>query len=251
MLPPFAYERVSSVADALAAASAGPSMFLAGGQGLLSELGRGERRPVRVVDLGGIEELLAVGQDGDAVVTGARVRLCDLAARAVPAGLALLARAAAHVGYEPIRSHATVGGNLLYGLATSEVTLAAMAAGADVVVRRLDGSTAVLRGDALANLRPAGDESPFLVTAIRWPVPAEQPGIDVIELGEQGGWLPALAIVTQVCGAEARVAVGVRGGRKSVLALTVGDDVRLDDTGPLPPEWVGRQVAASIERAAA
>jgi carbon-monoxide dehydrogenase medium subunit len=252
VLPAFDYVRVSTVAEALeAVAAAGPAMFLAGGQGLLSELGRGARRPVRLVDIGGIDELAAIAPAGDAVVTGARVRLCDVAARDLPRGLELLARAAAHVGYEPIRSQATLGGNLLYGLPTSEVTLAVMAAGAEVVLRRLDGSEAVLRGDELADLRPAADESPFLVTAIRWPVPAGEVGTDVVEVGEQGGWLPALAIVTQVTGGRARVAFGVRGGGKRCLELGLTEEITLDDAGPLPPAWVARQLAASIERAAA
>jgi CO/xanthine dehydrogenase FAD-binding subunit len=253
VLPAFDYARVDTVADALRAAAdaGGSAMFLAGGQGLLSELGRGVRRPRRLVDIGGIAELARIDQDGGTVVTGATVRLCDLAARDLPRGLELLARAAANVGSEPIRTQATIGGNLLHGLPTSELTLAAMAAGAEVTAVGLDGEPCVLVD--LADLRPRADVSPFLLTGIRWPVPPDDVavGVDVVEVGEQGGWLPALAIATVVharAGAivHARSAVGLRDGRKLVL----GPDDEPEGTA-FPADWIATHVADSVARAAA
>jgi carbon-monoxide dehydrogenase medium subunit len=260
MLPRFDYVQVGNVAEALGAADEA-AMFLAGGQGLLSDMARGLRRPARIVDISGIEELASIAEEDGAVVTGATVRLCELTGSALPRGLELLSRAAANVGFEPIRTSATIGGNLCHGMPTSEVALAAMAAGADATVVRRDGSTSLLEGDELADLRTPADESPYLLTGLRWPVPPPEMdvGVDVVELGEQGGWLPALAVTTLVHARDGEVtrasaAVGLRDGRKFVLAAADPGEVR--DAAAragtaLPAEWVAAQVAASVARASA
>ena len=224
-----------------------------------------------MIDIGGIEELATIEEVDGAVATGALVKLCDLAACPLPRGLELLSSAAAHVGSEPIRTLATLGGNLCYGLPTSELALAAMAAGAEVSAIDSGGQPRVLGGDDLARLRPGSDESPYLVTGVRWPIPPVdvELGVDVIELGEQGNWLPVLAITTLVHAkgdgiTVARAAIGVRDGRKSVLVLDdplgawdlesrIGEQItsRVNGESVFPVEWVAAHAADSIRRAAA
>ena len=265
MLPAFEYAEARSIDDALTAAATAPSMFLAGGQGLLSEMARGIRRPVRLVDVSRIPELATTNEEGGATVTGSLVRLRDVASEDVPPALSLLAVAAARVGSPPIRTRATIGGNLCHGLGTSEVALAALASGAEVIVADVGGSRRVLRSDELAAMRPADDRSPYLVLAVRWPAPPSDArvGVDVVELGEQHDWLPAVAlasVVHSVDGAPAlaRTAVGFRSGERALVTLDepTGDveaavRASVNGSGGFPAGWVAAQVADSLARAVA
>lgn len=111
----FEYVRPGSIAEAVAAASAPGSAYLAAGTNLLDLMKIGVERPARLVDLNHLPGLDAIEHrpDGGARI-GARVRNADLArdpviGRRFPAvAEALLAGASAQ-----LRNVATVGGNLL------------------------------------------------------------------------------------------------------------------------------------------
>jgi hypothetical protein len=135
-------------------------------------------------------------------------------------------------------------------MATAEVALAAMACGAEVDVVHADGTRGTLRALELADMRPHEDASPYLVTAVRWPVPEKGVGVDVVELGEQGRWLPAVAIATVAHGTHARTAVALRDGARFVVEVDDPVEVVVTRaTGSLPPSWIAAQVRASVDRA--
>ena len=170
-LPPLDYIRPGTVTEALKVWSDREVMFLAGGQGLLSEMGQGLRRRATLADISAIPELgtIEITADGSMLRAGAAVPLGQLAGHPALRG-SLLAAAARHVGVPPIRALATVGGNFCHGHPTSELPLAALVAGASLVGYRRDGTEARFTGPELAALRPAGDRSEVLLTALEWPV---------------------------------------------------------------------------------
>ncbi|RAI00277.1 molybdopterin dehydrogenase [Acuticoccus sediminis] len=111
----FDYVRPATVAEAVAAASAGDAAYLAGGTNLLDLMKTGASRPARIIDITRLPGLDRIETLADGSIRiGALVRNADLArnpdfAHAAPAvAEALLAGASAQ-----LRNAATVGGNLL------------------------------------------------------------------------------------------------------------------------------------------
>jgi CO/xanthine dehydrogenase FAD-binding subunit len=245
-LPPLSYLRPPTIADALDAWSgSGPdTMFLAGGQGLLSEMAQGLRRPATLIDISAIPECRAIETLPGAPVIriGAAVRLTELTAHPKLAG-SLLAAAARHVAVPPVRALATVGGNFCHGHPTSELPLAALVAGAALTGLRPDGSAVRLTGNELSALRPAADRSELLVTVLEWPIHGNGHVAGFTEVGEQRSWIPAAAIGWLADHApdpargpaDARIGVALRDGARFLLSR---------------PEDGARCSAESVERAA-
>lgn len=112
---PFGYGVASSVDDAVRAAAAPGTRFLAGGTTLYDLMKLGVEAPEAVVDVTRIPELALLDTSGpDELVLGAGVRMCDAAEdpvllRDYPALAQSLAKAAS----QQLRTMATLGGNLL------------------------------------------------------------------------------------------------------------------------------------------
>ena len=106
-------------------------MFLAGGQGLLSEMGQGLRHPATLVDISAIPEFRAIEPAADGIGDQARRRGPAQAAHRAPRTARIAAgRRSPARWVAPVRSLATVGGNFCHGHPTSELPLAALVAGA-------------------------------------------------------------------------------------------------------------------------
>ena len=233
-LPPLSYLKPPTVADALDAwsRSDGDTMFLAGGQGLLSEMGQGLRRPATLIDISAIPECRSIeAVPGEPVIRiGAAVRLAELTAHAGLAG-SLLVAAVGHVAVPPVRTLATVGGNFCHGHPTSELPLAALVAGAALTGLRRDGSAVRLTGDELSALRPAADRSELLVTGLEWPAHGNGHVAGFTEVGEQRSWIPAAAIGWLADHApdpargpaHARIGVALRGGARFLVTKPEGE----------------------------
>ena len=230
-LPPLDYLRPRTIAQARRCWSDREVMFLAGGQGLLSELGQGLRRPAALVDISAIPELTAidVAADGSVVRVGTAARLTDVVRHPALRG-SLLAQAARHVGVAPIRTLASVGGNFCHGNPTAELPLAALVAGASLTGFRRDGTAVRLTGPELAALRPLDDHSDLLLTALEWPVHRNGHAAGFAEVGEQRSWVPAVAIgwlADHPAGPahptpHTRVGVVLRAGGRFLLSLAEG-----------------------------
>ncbi len=233
-LPPLSYQRPRTPAAALQAWSDdGDAMFLAGGQGLLSEMAQGLRRPATLIDISAIPEYRSIDVIAEASVirVGAAVRLTEICTHPALAG-SLLAAAARHVAVPPVRTLATVGGNFCHGHPTSELPLAALVAGASLTGLRRDGSDVRLAGHELSALRPACDRSELLVTALEWPMHGNGHVAGFAELGEQRSWIPAAAIGWLADHApdpsrgpaHARIGVALRDGGRFLVSRDEGEE---------------------------
>lgn len=114
-MKPFTYERVSSPAEAVAAAAAKPNAkFIAGGTNILDLMKLGIEAPAHLIDVNhlGLDTIEAMPEGGLRI--GAMVRNTDLAAdRRVRRDYAVLTRAIVAGASGQLRNKATTAGNLM------------------------------------------------------------------------------------------------------------------------------------------
>ncbi|WP_433409660.1 FAD binding domain-containing protein [Saccharomonospora azurea] len=147
MIPaPFDYIRPSTVDEAVRALSeAGEdAKLIAGGQSLLPVLRLRMAAPTTLVDLGRISEMRGVRDDGDAIVIGAMTTHHEVVNDPLIADHAeLLAKATATVADPQVRHRGTFGGSLAHADPAGDLLAPALALGAELVVRGMDGSRTV------------------------------------------------------------------------------------------------------------
>ena len=173
MIPaPFDYVAPTSVADALAAlAEAGDDgKVIAGGQSLLPILRMRLNAPEKLIDLGKVEELRGVSEDGDHLVIGAMTTYTDvLASDAVRQHAALLAAAVAEVADPQIRHRGTLGGALVHADPAGDVGAPALALDCELVIVGSGGERTVAAQDFFRDLFETAVEDGELLKAIRVP----------------------------------------------------------------------------------
>lgn len=146
---PFRYERAGSLGEAcdLLRASAGGAKVIAGGQSFLPMMNLGLLDPDTVIDIGAIDGIRGVTEDGGYLEIGALARHRDLERDPLIASRQpLLAEAARWVGSPRIRTRGTLGGSLAHSDPAAELPLVMTAIGAGY--RLTDGTTErVVRAD--------------------------------------------------------------------------------------------------------
>lgn len=212
------YRCPTSVAEVVKAlAGTEGARLIAGGTDLLIQLRRGAARPPLMVSLHRVEGLDQVCRDDEALRIGAGVTLARLVEDPmVTAAAPLLARAAATMASPPVRSRATIGGNLCNASPAADLAPPLLVHDAEVMVvgpsgeRRL-ALSAFLRGPGEAALQPGE-----LLTEVLVPPLPDSMGVGHLkhEVGVCGG----LSIISLCAGlqlepgtarcAEARVALG-------------------------------------------
>jgi carbon-monoxide dehydrogenase medium subunit len=168
----FDYVAPTSLADALAAlAEAGDdAKVLAGGQSLLPILRMRLNAPDTVVDLGRIDELRGISEDGDHLVIGAMTTYAEvLASDAVREHAGLLAAAVTEVADPQIRHRGTVGGALVHADPAGDVGAPILALDAELVISGSGGERTVAASDFFRDLFETAVGEGELLTAIRIP----------------------------------------------------------------------------------
>jgi carbon-monoxide dehydrogenase medium subunit len=168
----FDYVAPTSVADALAAlAEAGDDVkVLAGGQSLLPILRMRLNAPEKVVDLGRIEELRGVRDEGDHVVIGAMTTYADaLASDLVRDHASVLHAGIREVADPQIRHRGTVGGALVHADPAGDVGAPALALDTEFVIAGSGGERTVVASDFFQDLFETAVGDGELLTAIRVP----------------------------------------------------------------------------------
>lgn len=139
-VPEYVYPVSVAEAVTLLTKADGAAALLAGGQGLQRSTTAERDSPRYLVDLGRIEELRGVREDGDELVIGAMTThhelLCDPLVREYTA---LLAAAAATLGDQAVRQLGTVGGALATADSAGDLPAVVLALDAMLVVQGPDG----------------------------------------------------------------------------------------------------------------
>ena len=162
----------TTVEDALSAlAEAGEdAKVLAGGQSLLPVLRMRLNAPSVVIDLGRIESLRGVRDDGDDLVIGAMTTYQTLLDDAsVHEHLLLLTKATETIADPQIRHRGTVGGALAHADPAGDLGAAALALDASFVITGSSGSRTVAAADFFAGLFETAIGEDELLTEIRFP----------------------------------------------------------------------------------
>jgi carbon-monoxide dehydrogenase medium subunit len=126
--------------------------------------------PSVVVDLGRIEALRGVRDDGDAIVVGAMTRHSDLHADPlVREHAALLSEAVGHVADPQVRHRGTFGGALAHADPAGDLGAPALALGASFVVAGPDGTRTVAADDFFEDLFTTAVQDGEILTEVRVP----------------------------------------------------------------------------------
>jgi len=140
----FEYQRAESVDQALELLGREDAKAIAGGHSLIPLLRLRFARPSLLVDIGRLEELRYVREDGDRIAIGALCRHADLALDPVlAAGCGLMARVAGNVGDPQVRHRGTIGGSVAHGDPASDLGTILLTLDADFVARGPDGERTI------------------------------------------------------------------------------------------------------------
>lgn len=168
----FDYLAPTTVEQALEAlAAAGDDVkVLGGGQSLLPILRMRLNTPDQIVDLGRVEELRGIRDEGDHVVIGAMTRYSDVVKDPlVRLHAALLAQAVEEVADPQIRHRGTIGGALVHADPAGDVGAPILALDAELVIHGTGGERTVAAADFFHDLFETAVGERELLTAVRIP----------------------------------------------------------------------------------
>jgi carbon-monoxide dehydrogenase medium subunit len=137
----FEYHRAASVDDAIEALGRdADAKLLAGGHSLIPALKLRITRPSVLVDVGRLDDLRYVREDGDRIAIGALTRHAHVASDPVLGrDCAVVASAAALVGDPQVRHRGTIGGSVAHADPASDLPTVLLALDAELVARGPDG----------------------------------------------------------------------------------------------------------------
>lgn len=168
----FDYVRAGSADEALSllAEHGDEAKILAGGHSLVPLMKLRLATPSVLVDVGRVDDLKYIRDEGDHVAVGAltrhrEVEVSDLLRRDVP----ILAHATSHVGDPQVRHRGTIGGSLAHGDPASDLPAVLLALGATLVISGRDGIREVAADDFFQGFLETAIGEGELLTEIRIP----------------------------------------------------------------------------------
>jgi aerobic carbon-monoxide dehydrogenase medium subunit len=174
----FDYERVTSVDGALSilAERGDEAKLLAGGHSLLPLMKLRLAQPALLVDIGRLEDLRFIREEGNTITIGALTRHTDLERSDVlTRWCPLLKAVASAIGDPQVRHRGTIGGSLSHSDPASDLPAAMVALDAELAIRAADGSTRTMPAETFfTGLFENELSSTEMLTEIR--IPKLQPG---------------------------------------------------------------------------
>ncbi len=168
----FDYLAPTSVEEALAALAehGDDAKILAGGQSLLPVLRMRLNAPEVVIDLGRIDALRGVRDDGDAIVVGAMTPHATVGSDPLVAEhAALVHKAVEHLADAQIRHRGTFGGALAHADPAGDLGAPALALGAEFVIAGAGGTRTVPAEEFFVDLFETAIGDDELLTEVRIP----------------------------------------------------------------------------------
>ena len=208
----FDYFRPAAVDEAVAVlAEAGDeARILAGGLSLVPMMNFRVVTPAVVVDIGGLEYLRRITDEGSEIEVGAGVAQAALErwpglARRLP----LLAEAFPHLGHYPTRARGTVGGSVAHADPSAELPLALALLGGSVRLRSARGERLVPARAFFEGPLETACREDEMVVATRWPAaaPGTRHAFDEVALRHGDFAIASCAVVLR----EERMAIGFGG----------------------------------------
>lgn len=173
MIPaPFDYLAPTSVEDALAALAehGDDAKLIAGGQSLLPVLRMRLNAPEMIIDLGRIDSLRGVREDGDAIVIGAMTPHSVVGSDPLVAQhAALISKAVEHLADAQVRHRGTFGGALAHADPAGDLGAPVTALGGQFVIQGPGGTRTVEADDFFVDLFETAIGDDEILTQVRIP----------------------------------------------------------------------------------
>ncbi len=161
----FEYQKAGSVADAAKAAT-GEAKLVAGGMTLIPTLKLRLAQPSKLVDLGGVKDLVGIKVEGDGVTIGAMTTHAAVAGSAdVKKAIPALADLAGGIGDPAVRNRGTIGGSVANNDPAADYPAACVALGATIVTNKRK----IAADDFFKGLFETALEEGEIITAISFP----------------------------------------------------------------------------------
>ncbi len=168
----FDYHAPASLEEALSllSANADDAKVLAGGQSLLPLMKLRLAKPEVIIDIGGLDELNYIREDGDHIAIGALATYTDVAeSELILSRCPLLAQTAVVVGDVQVRNRGTVGGGLAHADPAEDLPAAILALDAELKATGPDGERWIPAGEFFITMLTTSLMPEELLTEIRVP----------------------------------------------------------------------------------
>ena len=163
----FEYQKAGSVADAAKAAT-GEAKIVAGGMTLIPTLKLRLASPSKLVDLGGIKDLVGIKAEGGGVTIGAMTTHAAVANSAdVKKAIPALAGLAANIGDPHVRHKGTIGGSIANNDPAADYPAACVGLGATIHTN----ARKIAADDFFTGMFSTALEDGEVVTAVEFPLP--------------------------------------------------------------------------------
>ena len=198
----FEYERAGSLDEAIELLGREDAKVLAGGQSLIPLLRLRFARPSVLVDIGRLDDLRYVREDGDRIAIGALTRHPSSSRDPVlGAGCAIISHAAKHVGDPQVRHRGTIGGSVAHGDPASDLGTILLTLDAELVAHGPDGERTIPAADFFLGPFMTALGPRDVLTEIR--VPKVERGVYVKHNRRSQDWATVGVAAADVDGARA------------------------------------------------
>jgi aerobic carbon-monoxide dehydrogenase medium subunit len=219
----FEYTRAGSIDEAVALLGGDEdAKLLAGGHSLIPAMRLRFSRPSLLIDIGRLDDLRYVREDGDRIAIGALTRHAALVADPVLAQhCALIGQTASHIGDPQVRHRGTIGGSVAHGDPASDLGTILLTLDADFVARAPDGDRTIAAADFFVGPFETALAHNEVLTEIRVPKVAD--GTYLKHVRREQDWATVGVAAARVDG---RVQVGLTSmGTTPLRARSVEDAV--------------------------
>jgi carbon-monoxide dehydrogenase medium subunit len=252
--PNFAYAKPASLREALEilSAHAGSAVPLAGGQSLMAGLNLRLSAPDLLVDLGALDELRGIAEDGNNIRIGALTTQADVQdSQLVRRSLPLVAAAIRHVGHVAIRNRGTFGGSLAYADPAAELPACCVALGATIIAANSCGRREVTAAQFYRGLFETALAPGELIVEVRVPKQRSNTHWGFAELSRRHGdyALAGLAAIVEQDGEHIEHSRLAYFGCSDHTRRAHGVEQKLRGRSlPLPAcEWLADAIAADLK----
>jgi aerobic carbon-monoxide dehydrogenase medium subunit len=222
--PAFEYARAGSVAEAIELLGREDAKVLAGGHSLIPLLRLRFARPSLLVDIGRLDDLRYVREDGDRIAIGALARHGDLARDQVLAhGCGLIGRVAREVGDPQVRHRGTIGGSVAHGDPASDLGTVLLTLDADFVAQGVDGERTIAGSEFFTGPFETALGQQDVLTELR--VPKVDGGVYLKHVRRAQDWATVAVAAARVNG---RVQIGLAGMGPTPLRAAAAEQALAD-----------------------
>jgi carbon-monoxide dehydrogenase medium subunit len=168
----FEYRRAASVDEAIELlGGTEDAKLLAGGHSLIPLLRLRFTRPSLLVDIGRLDDLRYVREDGERIAIGALTRHADLARDPLLAErCGIVSSTAARIGDPQVRHRGTIGGSVAHGDAASDLSTVLLTLDAELVARGPAGERTIPAAEFFVGMFMTALDPREILTEIRVPV---------------------------------------------------------------------------------